>query len=84
MSNMSPLFDVKEGADNFSMIDCEVVNTTGRPVMKSVAKNTRVIRLKLFNTEIKVNTLKKWGIGGLASSFAVGLVLLYVDHYFFK
>ena len=61
MNDKNPLFNVKKGADNFSMVDCEVINSSGRPVMKSAAKNTQVIRLKLFNTERRCCiTRKKW------------------------
>ena len=92
MNNQNPLFDVKKGADDFRMIDCEVRNSSGRPIMKSAAKNTQVIRLKLFNTEIinteiKITTLKKlrkWGIGGFISTIIGGLILLFVEYAFFK
>lgn len=86
MDDKKPLFDVKEGADNFHMIDCEVRNMSGRPIMKSAAKNTQVIRLKLFNIEIaevKKSTLKKWGFGGLIGAFVVGLLLLFVEYGYF-
>ena len=84
MNDKNPLFNVKKGADNFSMVDCEVINSSGRPVMKSAAKNTQVIRLKLFNTEIKLSTVKKLAIGGFTPALIVGLILLFIEYGFFK
>ena len=86
MNDKKPLFDVQKEADNFTMEDCEVTNMSGRPIMKSAAKNTQIIRLKLFNIEIaevKKSTLKKWGFGGLIGAFIVGLLLLFIEYGYF-
>lgn len=75
-----PFIDVTEGGSNFKMEDCEFhLGTSNRPVIKTAAKNTQVIRLKVFHRVRQKIKENKW-LWAIIVPVAVGMVLLGVEY----
>lgn len=64
MEDKKPFIDIT--GDNCTVEDCDFIGN--RPTVKTSGKNTRLIRLKHFNQEIKAHPWR--------TSFSVGLTLL--------
>ena len=75
-----PFINVTEGGSNFRMEDCEFhLGTSDRPIIKTAAKNTQVVRLKVFQKvreKIKENKLL-WAI---MVPLAIGMILLSIEY----
>lgn len=81
MEDKKPFINVTETGHNFTMEDCEFHGD--RPMIKTAATNTRVIRSKHFGQKVKEHPIMTLIIVGVVATVIAGAVLLQIEYSFF-